>query len=181
MENSFYYFFSATPQVLGGILALFGVFVIYRIQAITSELKGICQYIIDESDHIIRRALNIKITNTSSDGAHIIKINKAIGRSDKRELKSLLESIVYKEFDTHKIKFNNEYDSLIFLTKNTIIWSIITGLVIIISLTILSQGVYFLSHPHLLTMTFWIVILLIFVCFAGLIYILIESLWGKNL
>jgi hypothetical protein len=112
MENSFYYFFSATPQVLGGILALFGVFVIYRIQAITSELKGICQYIIDESDHIIRRALNIKITNTSSDGAHIIKINKAIGRSDKRELKSLLESIVYKEFDTHKIKFNNEYDSL---------------------------------------------------------------------
>ena len=38
MSDSFYYFFSATPQVLGGILALFGVFVIFKIQTIKAEL-----------------------------------------------------------------------------------------------------------------------------------------------
>ena len=38
MESSFYYFFSSTPQVLGGVLALFGVFVIFKIQALKDEL-----------------------------------------------------------------------------------------------------------------------------------------------
>jgi len=37
MSNSFYYFFSTTPQVLAAILALFGVFVIFKIQ--TLEIK----------------------------------------------------------------------------------------------------------------------------------------------
>jgi len=38
MENSFYYFFSATPQVLATILALFGFFLIFKIQALKDEL-----------------------------------------------------------------------------------------------------------------------------------------------
>lgn len=38
MTNSFYYFFSAAAQVLAAILALFGVFVIFKIQSLTSEL-----------------------------------------------------------------------------------------------------------------------------------------------
>lgn len=180
MENSFYYFFSATPQVLGGILALFGVFVIYKIQAITSEMKGICQYIIDESDSIMRNEGNIKITNTLSDSGHILKINKAIGRSDKKELKSLLEYVVYKDFDTHKKKFIHEFNSQFSLTKNTIIWSAYTGFVIILCLTILSQGTFFLSHPQLLIAIFWIVILLIMLSFSGLIFILVKSLLEES-
>ena len=41
MENSFYYFFSAVPQVLGGVLALFGVFVLYKIQTLKDEQVSI--------------------------------------------------------------------------------------------------------------------------------------------
>ncbi len=41
MNNSFYYFYSATPQVLSGVLALFGVFVIFKIQTIKSEILSI--------------------------------------------------------------------------------------------------------------------------------------------
>ena len=41
MKDSFYYFFSATPQVLGAILALFGVFVIFKIDNLYKRLKSI--------------------------------------------------------------------------------------------------------------------------------------------
>ena len=54
MSNSFYYFFSATPQVLAGILALFGVFIIFKIQTLKSELIGIGQYILEKGNRLIR-------------------------------------------------------------------------------------------------------------------------------
>jgi hypothetical protein len=41
MENAYYYFFSATPQVLAGIIALFGVFVLFKLQALSNELSPI--------------------------------------------------------------------------------------------------------------------------------------------
>ncbi len=47
MSNSFYYFFSAVPQVMGGILALFGVFIVFKIQAIESNIIGIGQSLLE--------------------------------------------------------------------------------------------------------------------------------------
>jgi hypothetical protein len=51
MSNSFYYFFSAVPQVLSGILALFGVFVIFKVQTLKSHLFGIVPAILNEMEN----------------------------------------------------------------------------------------------------------------------------------
>jgi hypothetical protein len=50
MENSFYYFFSAVPQVLGGVLALFGVFVVFKVQSLKSQLLGIAKTFVQKRD-----------------------------------------------------------------------------------------------------------------------------------
>jgi hypothetical protein len=42
-SNSFYYFFSATAQVSGGILALYAVFVVFKIKTRKDELLGLGQ------------------------------------------------------------------------------------------------------------------------------------------
>lgn len=38
MENSFFYFFSATPQALAAILALFGFFLVFKLQSLKEEM-----------------------------------------------------------------------------------------------------------------------------------------------
>jgi hypothetical protein len=100
----------------------------------------------------------------------------SIFRNDINGLKSeidKLDKVIYSSFQSN---YNEVYKSLKSLICNTIIWSILTIVVILGCLTILSQGGYFLTHCSLLSYTIWIIIGLICTCFSGLIYILIKSL-----
>jgi TRAP-type uncharacterized transport system fused permease subunit len=181
MSNSFYYFFSATPQVLGAILALFGVFVIFKIEAIKSQLKGIGQSIIKDmgtnlKDDFLLTGNTVLRDKAQKSDSEINDIKMSIFRNDINGLKSdidKLDKVIYSSFQSN---YNEVYKSLKSLICNTIIWSILTIVVILGCLTILSQGGYFLTHCSLLSYTIWIIIGLICTCFSGLIYILIKSL-----
>jgi hypothetical protein len=175
MDNSFYYFFSAAPQVLAAILALFGVFVVFKIQSIKNQLIGIGQSIIDEVQSPINWR-DIYLTKQMKTDAFINALKKGIHGYDIKGLQLNINLIESGFYEGHKKKYKTLSEFLDSLRKNTIIWSIFTAAIIIICLTILSQGDYFLSHPPLITITFWIIIGLILACFSGLIYILIKSL-----
>lgn len=186
MESSFYYFFSATSQVLGGILALFGVFVIFKIKTLKDELLGIGQSLYDKADYAVRQKYAKLSENQSSTGI-LDRIKLSIDIKNIKELKEPINSIdnpeclallnkLYGNFLIQRNRYNEIYQFHKKLILQTILWSIYTATVIIISLIILSEGDYFLNHVCLLSYTFWTIICLIFVCFSGLIYILIRSL-----
>lgn len=169
MSNSFYYFFSAVPQVLAAILALFGVFVIFKIQSLKTELIGIGKFLISD----------VRNYNDQSDSLLSIRIKVqakiALQNNDINGLKSTFDLFTNKANYFYK-KFYKLYDSLKNIISSTIFWSIFTSVIIIICLAILSQGSYFLCHRELLFLIFWIIITLIVSSFSGLIYILIKSL-----
>lgn len=175
MENSFYYFFSAVPQVLGGLIALFGVFVIFKIQNTFTILKEIAQSVYDMGSKKIRSS-NDKFTKRLSDASPLDEMKKAIERNDISNLKSILDDFTHKDFDSFKEKFFKELDNVHVIIKFTIYWSIFTAVLIIASLIILSQGSYLTCHPVLMQLIFWIVNTLLVVCFAGLVYLLRKSI-----
>ena len=169
MSNSFYYFFSATPQVLAAILALFGVFVIFKIQSLKTELISLGKSLISDVGNY----------NDQSDGILSIQIKvhavRALQNNDINGLKSTFDIFSNKANYFYK-EFYKLYDSLKTLINSTIFWSIFTSLIIISCLIILSQGNYFLCHHELLSVIIWIIIALIVSSFSGLIYILVKSL-----
>jgi len=169
MDDSFYYFFSATPQVLAAILALFGVFVIFKIENLKSDLIGIGRFLISNVE-------NYSDQNDTFLGFQIkAQVALSIQNKDINGLKATFDIFKNKANYFYQ-NFYKLYNSFQSLKKNTIIWSIITACIIVICLTILSQGDYFVNHTCFLSILFWIVIGLIIACFTGLIYILIKSL-----
>lgn len=177
MESSFYYFYSATPQVLGGILALFGVFVIFKLQTIKNQLFGIGQAIIDE---VLRRErLSRPVILSNKMGTHTItnSMKKAINREDIKELKTAINLIESQDFGTSWRKYMDVYEFYHSLIRNTLIISAFTALVIVICLVILPFGEIIISNLKILWILFTLIISCIIICFAGLIYILYKSLF----
>ena len=74
-NNSFYYFFSTVPQVLGAVLALFGVFVIFKIQTIQQDLLGLAKSIMDEANNLYLRSPLTKISKGGSNEELLQRIN----------------------------------------------------------------------------------------------------------
>ena len=135
MENSssFYYFFSATPQVLAGILALFGVFVIFKIQTIRKQLTGIGQSIIDEVTRL--KITHTVILNEKLNTNDILDyLNKAIHRDDIVGLKREIDLIDDQYFIIYWQRFNELYDFLQNLIRRTIIMTILTAFIILVCL-----------------------------------------------
>jgi len=172
MKESFYYFFSATPQVLGAILALFGVFVIFKLQALKSYLIGISKSILNHIETKPAVAYEDKMEKAFIP----IRLREAIQIEDIKKLKSIIDKIQDKGITSVLDDFRAKFDFRNSLIKDTIKWSIFTAAIIIACLTIVSQGDYFVDHSCLLSITFWVVIGLITACFTGFIYILIKSL-----
>jgi hypothetical protein len=178
MNNSFYYFFSSTPQVLGGVLALFGVFIIFKIQSSRSLLIGIAQTIINE---------NSRYNSTNPDDYKLIKgrvlvkpvvaeLQDAINKGDTKEINNIIKYIDNPRLIIHKERYVKTYHSLRSLIRNTIIWSVFTAIAIVICLLILPFGCNILNHPRILNTLFCIVLFFIIGCFSGLISILINAL-----
>lgn len=181
MDNSFYYFFSSASQVLGAILALFGVFVIFKIETIKAQLLGIGQSIIKDRGTILTDDYELADNTVLHDKAHksdpqINNIKMSIIKNNINELKFNIEKLDKVIYSSYQSSYKGVYKALKSLIASTVIWSIYTIIVIIGCLIILSQGVYFLNHCSLLHYTFGIIVCLICFCFSGLIYILIKAL-----
>jgi hypothetical protein len=178
--NSFYYFFSAVPQVLAAILALFGVFVIFKIQNIKSELFGIGQSILDvfiQRGKFIQSNLPPLLLNEKMKNVSILdNIQTAIHRHNINELKSVMDLIENLDFQIYRGKYNSRHSLIQSLIKQTIYLSIITALLIIICLAAIPFGYFLMNHKVVLNSIFAFVIISISICFSGLIYILVKSL-----
>jgi hypothetical protein len=177
MENSFYYFFSATPQVLAGILALFGVFVIFKMQAIKMELLSFGRSILEEARAKWNGDPNEKIASTRlGDTSLILEIDNAIQRQDISKIYRLIEGIDHRDLKYSITLYSEIYKFLQTLLKRTFYLSLFTAMVIILCLSIIPFGKYLLCHLEVLYVTFGIIIVSIIISFSGLIYILRDSL-----
>jgi len=179
MNNSFYYFFSATSQVLAAILALFGVFVVFKIQTIKNQLIGIGQSIADEvQSHIGWNTGNLFLTSKMRAEAYITALKMAIHMQDIKELQYIINEIENDNYGVYQEKYNKLYDFLKSLIKSTIYWSIFTAIIIIFCLTIIPLKNIVLSYNYCLYSSYSLVIVCLIFCFYKLISILKRSLIG---
>lgn len=182
MSNSFYYFFSAAPQVLGGILALFGVFVIFKIQGLKNQLIGISRPLLNIIDQIHAQEVSLENRMTNVVTSTSINLKASILREDTYEIKAILDgvSITYSlfkdEFESLRLRFNTIYNSFQILVRGTIKWSIFTATLIIFCLSTIPFGEFILNHLKVLYVIFGLVILGIGLSFYGLISILKKAL-----
>ena len=180
MSNSFYYFFSSTPQVLGSVLALFGLFIVFKIQSIRKQLLGIGKSIIADVNDIKQKIVpnnNLPyLSNASTTDSIVLEIKKSCVRSDIKGLKSIVNIIDAVDYTQYKDKYNELYRFSISLVRNTIIWSIFTTVVIIFCLGIIPFSDELVYHCQLLYSIYYIVTGSIAISFGRLLYILIKSL-----
>jgi hypothetical protein len=177
MDNSFYYFFSSTPQVLGGILALFGVFIIFKLQSLKTELLAISKSIYDKGWYLNQTFNNLKINKEGSNNSLLTRIKELYESNNIDQLKEKLSIMEANDnYDSARTKYFLIYDNYRSLIKLTIIWSIFTSITIIICLGSIPFGCYILQHNTLKHISFYTIILFIIICFIGFIYILIKAL-----
>lgn len=186
MTDSFYYFFSAVPQVLAGILALFGVFVVFKIQTIKSDLLGITQDIIKKIEYLETSPAHLD--KSIFDGTIGVKtemvtdLNRHFKRNNLKGLKSIIDDMLLIEYafdDPTGLfvkNFVDVYNFLQTLIRGTINLSIFTAIIVTLSLAILPFGEIILQHSAILYFLFSLIIASIILCFYGLIYILTASL-----
>ena len=109
MVNSIYYTFSTIPQVLAGAVALFGVFVLYKIQVINSQLIGLGDALLREVSPINDKGRIRKYKKILKDNfIYIERLQKAIYRKDIIGIKRWIYSIVdeVQKFDSTKTDVN---------------------------------------------------------------------------
>jgi len=173
MENSFYYFFSATPQVLGSILALFGVFVIYKVQSLKSRLLGIGDAVIMK----VEDKINIsEIIDGDDKRVTIEKIKTYIEKGDVDDLYLIMEKLTNIQVTNFKVSYDFIYFFLNKLINKTLKASIFTAAVVLISLLLIPFGNYFLNHSIYLYILFPCMIVAIGLCLYFYIEILLMSL-----
>jgi hypothetical protein len=177
LNNSFYYFFSATPQVLAGMLALFGVFVIFKIQTIRTHLLGIGQAVINKATNTHIFPENIMEAGTAQESLSALEL--LINKENLDEIKTFLESIQNESYLVFRDTYNRSYAFLGSLIRVTLILSIFTGSTIIFTLSVIPFGKFFLNHYCLMYTLFGLTILCVGICFSGLIVILKISLNSK--
>ncbi len=169
MENSFYYFFSAVPQVLGGVLALFGVFVVFKIQTLKAQLLGIGNAVILK----IQDKINVlEIINNEDKRATLSNIQTYIEKSDIEGLYEIMKLLTNAQVTIFRDNYQATYSFLKDLINNTVKASIYTALVVVLTLALIPFGTFFLNHIILLYVLFAVVILAIGGCFYLFVSIL---------
>lgn len=178
MSNSFYYFFSATPQVLGAVLALFAVVVIFKIQNLSDELLSIAKNILPLIDDLIETekndVLRIKIQLYRQMTFDNIK-SKNI-----KNIKHFVDVNSFKFNDASYGNYKEEFLSVYVLyvkIKNRVLnISIITAITIILCIAVIPFGEFILCHLILLYLIFGITILSASFIFYSLYTVLKSSL-----
>jgi hypothetical protein len=179
MENSFYYFFSATPQVLGGLLALFGVFVLFKLQNLNVELTSMASRIVE----FIQNYPKDNISENEGNNRNILcsSVNEYIQTKNLNLIKYSLELnsdpfITENPFYKFQIEsFNTLYTLHKRLKVETIKSSVFTAIVIFFSLGIIPFGEWLICHPSNLNIIFLVFILCIGISLYKLISLLKES------
>jgi hypothetical protein len=184
MENSFYYFFSAVPQVLGAILALFGVFVIFKIDLIKNQLLGVGKALIEKISTIVSNSkegiTDIVFRPTKIELDLMSNQIKALeSYIEKQDIEGLKEYIYHIDYDDYSIlidKYRNLFNFRKDLIKRTIRSVIYTSVVIILSLFSLTLGSFIENQPCILFPLFFVFIVLIILSFRLFFSILKDSL-----
>src|ERR1035437_3933378 len=145
LSNSFFYFFSATPQVLAAILGLFAVFVLYRMQGLKDELINLASEFVEllnslektENDEIEKKRTDvIKILSNAIQVRNILIIHyyiekmtlNTVNKDDKVHI-ALCKRMIngYNTINTFRENF----------PKKMIILSSFTALVILLCLSVI--------------------------------------------
>jgi hypothetical protein len=181
MENSFYYFFSATPQVLGSILALFGVFVLFKLQSLSTELITIGDNIYNYYCIKITDIKPINETNTiyESNYKAIDQIKNAISVKKIKDIKKGLDKITNfknQPFLTDKAKFDSVYNIYKNLIDSTISATIFTGAIIVYCLALLPFAKYLSCHSLIVYLLFAVTLITVSIIFILLIRIIKNSI-----
>lgn len=196
MSNSFYYFFSATPQVLAAILALFGVFVVFKLQSVQSRLVGIGQTILHlvestplyydtirntSTSNKIRKAIqtnDIKLLREYVNliDTEVLRVKSANDANDKKELKTAINLRLLERFNPISRNYKDVYDARQSLIKDTVRWSIFTAISVVFSLSMIPFGDLILKNICILYILFNALIVCLIISFMGLIAILRRAL-----
>ena len=176
MLDTFYYFFSAVPQVLAGILAMFGVFTIFKLQAMQGNLIGLGDEIIIDLQWNPRRRTKVK------NVPEILKkrLEKAITRKDFGEMLYHMEQIT-DIVNTESYKENNRIfaqrlDKRKRIVRLTIRTSIFTAIWIMYCLIILPFADCLVDNTGFVNVSYTLVVIGSFVSIGLMIYIISNSL-----
>jgi hypothetical protein len=175
MENSFYYFFSATPQVLGAILALFGVFVLFRVQSLTTELLAICK----ELEHkLVYYNLKGESAESMIERSEMLPgvVNGILTKNLTYVYSALEKNRLFKS--TGFLDIKSRFDSLYLLYRQlvdrTINSTLFTGVIIITCLIIIPFGKWICFRPLLLFSMFFIIVISVIYIFYSF-YIILKT------
>lgn len=163
MSNSFYYFFSATPQVLATITGLFGVIVIFQIQKIRRNMFGRAQGIIN----MLKNDVKEKVCDFNSNEEIIRELEIGILQDELITINHYLNDIK-KSVNTHLDYSILVYDSyknyLKNIIKNAINSTLISIITIVCALILIPFGEIIINNPFIIVMSFSIISILIVVC-----------------
>jgi hypothetical protein len=167
MKEPFYYFFSATPQVLAATLALFGVYMVFKIETMRSELLGIAD--------VIHNLGMSQLIPTVYDRATDFTL--AIKRKDVRSLRRLISEIITENENaiSHRKRYIDVYDFLQKLINLSKWSSVFTAVIIFLCLFVIPFGNFFIDHSFLLHKLYATVIIGIAISLSGLTYVLVMS------
>lgn len=187
LSNSFYYFYSTVPQVLGAVLALFGVFLIYKIQALKEELVAkatdILVYLNESKEHdTLGDDEYTKFIRLTGNSLSIWLPYKNVGTFYNIICKFGHSNIgkVDNMYATYSHQYGRMYKLHRGLIQATRYFSVISIITIIGCLSIIPYAKYFLSKPDILEGIFFITILCVALCFVGLLLILYFTLSDKS-
>lgn len=179
MSNSFYYFFSATPQVLAAILALFGVFVIFKLQALSVELIAQASRILEfiQSNSNVNDTEDMLKNRRSAKSLIMEYINTKNLKLIKYSIEMNTDPLITKDLMYNFIKdeFDNLFTDHQSLRKETIQSTIFTATIIVICLGIIPFGNWLICNPIILCIIFGVVIVCTGISFYLLISILTKS------
>lgn len=177
MNDSFNYFFSATPQVLGGIMALFGVFVLFKIQSFTSELLSIGQELEKDLTHYSRRGEPLESMDERVHMCRRVSIG-ILTKNVKYIHDALMANKYYQTtgFLEIRSRFDNNYTLYRSLIDKTVNSAILTGIVIVFCLSMIPLGKWICNKPLLLYTVFIITLLAVILVFYKFILIIKDAL-----
>lgn len=181
MADAFYYFFSSVPQVLAGILALFGVFTIFKLQAMQNNLVGFGDEILIDLRWNRQRRKKIMAV----PGIKITRLEKAVARKDLSEIiyqlgeiTKIVDTESYREQNRVFIQRNKKRKSIIKLTIRT---SLFTAIWIVYCLIILPFADCLDNNPGFVNTSYVLVVIGSFISIGLMIYIISRSLKDEPL
>jgi hypothetical protein len=173
--NSFYYFFSATPQVIAAILGLFGILVIFKLQSAKSSLLGYGESILN----VIKYEINGNLTEGTLNSTIKSAIQNAIHQQSINGLEKAIFSITIKNEKITQIQkaFVLQKDVSNNLIRFTIIMSITSSLLIGLCLAIIPFGQAILksNFTYIIFAVVTALVVLTLVGFIGLLRSALKS------